>query len=310
MNTLSKIILSFFFLISFLFNSIILKAHNYIPIPEDSTVRWIMIFQYFDPGVCEETYLFNYRITGDTSINGMNYKKVNIENNLFIQNTAGIHGCGNPINGYIYAFRQDTVLKKCYLIPRDSINEQLIYDFSLQVNDTLSNPYFKSGLVIACQDSIPTLHSLDSVLIDNQYHLIQNIYCGDKVIEGIGWLTDPFMFGLTFYHLVCMKKDTSLLFLDPTYGFYCNWFPINIKSPENKSTVNFNISTITNEIQIECGQVISKIETFDLTGRKIFAADIQTSSFNLETFSFPDFIIMKVYLKDNTIIIKKLFLKQ
>jgi hypothetical protein len=269
-----------------------------------------MYNQYYDQGVCEETYLFNYRISGDTSLNGMNYKKVYAENNLLIQNNAGIHGCGYPVNnGYLYAFRQDTLVKKCYLIPRDSTNEQLIYDFSLQVNDTFRNPYFKPPAAFGCPDSIPILHGLDSVLIDNQYHLRQNFSCGDEVIEGIGWLSNPFMKDLTFYHLVCMKKDTELLYQNPGLGFYCNWIPLNIKPSNYISNIVFNVSIVNHEIQIVCDQIISKIETFDLTGRKIYAADNQTSSFNLETFSFPDFIIMKVFLKDNSIIIKKIFLK-
>ncbi len=307
MNNHSKIISTI--LISFLFNSIILKAHNYIPIPEDSTVRWVMYHDYYDQGVCEETNLFNYRIAGDTSINGTNYKKVYAENNILIQNSAGIHGCGYPINGYLHAFRQDTVLKKCYLVPRDSINEQLIYDFSLQVNDTLHNPYLKPPFVIGC-DSILTLHSLDSVLINNQYRLRQNFNCGDYIVEGIGWLTDPFMIGLTNYRFICMKKDTALLYMNFLgLSLYCSWLPTNIKIPDDKSHISIKTSIDRSEIQIVCDQIISNIETFDLTGRKIYAADNKTTSINLDTFSFPDFIIMKVLLKDNSIVIKKLFLK-
>ena len=299
-----------FLLFGLLFSFSKSEAHNYIPIPEDSTVRWIMYYQYYDQGWCEENYLFNYRLVGDTLINGENYKKVFVENIMLTQNTAGLIGCGQPIGGYLFAFRQDTLLKKCYVIPRDSINEQIIYDFSLQVNDTFRNFYFEFLFNNGCPDSIPTLHSLDSVSINNQNRLRQNFNCINYVIEGIGWLTDPFMFdkGIDI-HLVCMKEDTSLLYLDPNFGFYCNWFPINIKMPDDKSHLSVRTSIDGSEINIVCDQTISKIEIYDLIGRKIYSDDYENNSIELETFSFPDFIIMRIFLNDNSIITKKIILK-
>ena len=176
-----------FLLFGLLFSFSKSEAHNYIPIPEDSTVKWIMLYQYYDQFWCEEEYLFNYRILGDTSLYGTIYKKVIVENVLLIQNTAGIIGCASPFisNEFFCGFRQDTLLKKCYR-RNNSIYEYTIYDFSLQVNDTFHTFYFDSLFMNGCPDSIPTLHSLDSVLINNQYHLRQDFNCFYNVIEGIG----------------------------------------------------------------------------------------------------------------------------
>ena len=109
--------------------------------------------------------------------------------------------------------------------------------------------------------------------------------------------------------LVCVKKDTELVYLNPTVGFYCNWLPINIKSSNIQSNISINISIDRSAINITSQNTISRIQVFDLFGREIYMEDCNNNSINLQSFSFPDFIILKIFLMDNSIVTKKIIIK-
>ena len=48
---------------------------------------------------------------------------------------------GSPGLGYIGALRDDTVAPKVLIVPRDSISEVLLYDFSVEVGDTVDQAF-------------------------------------------------------------------------------------------------------------------------------------------------------------------------
>jgi hypothetical protein len=129
-------------------------SQAYHPIPEDSTVKWVVLNNYSDPGSCVEEHVFEYRMHGDTMINGLNHKKMYVENSHLVSHTTGSVGCSNPRqNGYWAAFRQDTLLKKAFLVLPGFSTDTLLYDFTLGENDTLRSYAFVDPLV-PCIDSL------------------------------------------------------------------------------------------------------------------------------------------------------------
>jgi len=144
----------------------------------DSAAVWNIHYSVhsplFWPDVSED---YSFIISGDTLINSQTYHKLIIP---YLQiNTPG--NCDVFFLGYQGAIRQDTLNKKEFIIsPYDSL-EQLLYDFNLQIGDSvrgfLETPF--SGDIV---------QSMDSVLIGNDYRkrwVLSGAYI-DNIIEGIG----------------------------------------------------------------------------------------------------------------------------
>ena len=77
----------------------------------------------------------------------------------------------------------------------------------------------------------------------------------------------------------------------------------------NANNTLINISNDGSEINISSQNTISRVEVFDLFGRKIYSDVYENNSIELETFSFPDFIILRIFLNDSSIFTKKIILK-
>lgn len=146
-----------------------------------------------------QEFKFIYYTSGDTIINTLNYKKVNyINDGLFM-------GVLTPLNQiftggtYNFAYRNDSLHKKVYIVPNDSAHEKLWYDFNLNVGDTLKGtystgmpPYYTSPGIMLKVDSI------DSMLVCGNYRKSFVCTCGgsgspfskEYLIEGMGFSTN------------------------------------------------------------------------------------------------------------------------
>lgn len=115
----------FFILLMFLGMS--LKMSSQIPeeFPE-SNARWINGVYYSNGSSFNLSYTINYCLTDeDTIINEQPY--------------AQLDTCEY---GYKGAMRADA--DRVYFVPKDSISEYLLYDFTAQVGDTIEDVYFES----------------------------------------------------------------------------------------------------------------------------------------------------------------------
>ena len=145
------------------------QATTYFPFPENNATwnfHWSLIGMYGD---YEENY--SITISGDTTINSLTYRKLITP----FANTISLRG-------YKGAFRQDIAAKKIYYVPRNETTEQLLYDFTLQVGDTVK------GYTQANLQQKDTIKSIDSVLVGNSYRkrwLVNSSY-NIYFIEGIG----------------------------------------------------------------------------------------------------------------------------
>jgi hypothetical protein len=120
---MKKIAFFLIFNFAFLFHS---KSQNYIAIP-DSGAKWIN-HNFIYPPNTPQSFYYIYTTNGtDTTINSINYFKL-------IWNT------NDPYYG---AMRNDS--GKVFILPKDSLNEYLAYDFTANVGDTIFNVYKDAG---------------------------------------------------------------------------------------------------------------------------------------------------------------------
>lgn len=159
-------------------------------------------------------YNYSYFLRGDTVINSYTYHKV-------YKSAGNAHEhClyGNFLNNwwtlteaYSGAFRQDTLLKQVYFIERGSSQECLLYDFSLQVGDTLFSNCVNWGVT-------NIVSSIDSVLVGNSFRKRINFSSTNySIIEGIGstaGLIEP-MFPFEYFgNLSCFSHGGQTIFPD------------------------------------------------------------------------------------------------
>lgn len=185
----------------------------YHPFP-DSNVVWN--FHYFmncfANGIGDQYY--SITISGDTLINSQSYHKLSTP---FVQSfSTGF--CGGVDIGYKGAIRQDTLNRKVFFIPPSNNTEQLLYDFNMQVGDTVE------GIIESLSSPKDTVQSIDSVLIDGSYRkrwIINSCY-EINFIEGIGSIyglfeTSPGCINdLANFWITCFQQNEVTLYPNPS----------------------------------------------------------------------------------------------
>lgn len=151
-------------------------AQQYRPIP-DSNAVWDIVF-FRDPAFPDLPPYhshFKYSIKGDTILDNFLYSKIF---RTFI-NTQ----CSNDTSISLYGFvRNDVINKKVYYYSINNSAEELLYNFDLQIGDTLQGTVFLNGnWTVGVIDSIPVhdvFHKRYEILINNNslgYYLIEGI---------------------------------------------------------------------------------------------------------------------------------------
>jgi hypothetical protein len=155
--------------------SIATKAQTYYPFPTN-TGYWSA--QYFDD-FHEPTNGFSVtKLDGDTVINTQSYKK--LKTNCYGSSTF-------LVCGYLGAFREEN--KFIYFVPKDSVNEVVLYNFNLQLGDTVFYPYSLWNPDMANDTFI--VSNIDSILCaDGNYHKQYTIGLA-TIIEGVGSNSSP-----------------------------------------------------------------------------------------------------------------------
>lgn len=230
-----------------------------------------------------------YSLNGDTLIEGFKYSKLFKSYEQYEFDSLAL----SYYKVYNGALRTDTNYNKVYFIPVDSTNEFLLYDFNLQVGDTIPVWHNEFSGVI-------TVKSIDTILVNNlglkrfemNYDNHRDPIFGDFIIEGIGSIKD----------LIRIENQ-----LEGTKGFLCfTNVQTGFKYPEDCNNsmlaINNNESSVNNSISISpnpCNNYFSLslegidtghhwIVMVDLNGKKVFSTQIsnknqQISTNNLES---------------------------
>ncbi len=230
----------------------------YHPFP-DSNAIWNVYAHSYDPGPpfpCDEVGQYSYYMNGDTLINALVYHRIFVP---FIDTTlAQPFSCFGqyPNTGYIGSIRQDTVSKQVWVILRDSSNERLLYDFSLNIGDTLHTINFDGSEV-----DFPIL-TIDSILIDGNF---RKTYINNAVsiIEGIGSNRGLFETGSSGFssswQLTCFQQNGNSIY--PSSGTTCNL----ITHTNELSKLNSKLLIYPNPFDEFCTVYYSNFESSEST---------------------------------------------
>ena len=106
---------------------------------------------------------YQYTYDGDTIINSHVYKKILKDGIIFSQ----ICYPETPL-GYQGAFREDTIAKKAYLVLPGDTADSLLYDFNLQIGDTIKTVLHSMSIwANSCTPYV--VDAIDSQLIGSSY---------------------------------------------------------------------------------------------------------------------------------------------
>jgi hypothetical protein len=259
------------------------QTNVYHPFP-DSNVVWVEATENgaHPPCIIYEDY--NLFFNGDTIIGSYTYKKL-------LKSGHTYSNCPPP--GWYYYnqqckfFRQDSSLKKVFLFINGK--DSLLYDFNLNVGDTLASSYINFfGL-------INVVEKVDSVLIGPSYHKRfwitesnQNNYA--SIIEGIGSTLglfnplDPQGYYPVTTNLLCVQINNKSVFPDSSY----NCSLVGIKEVE-KNNLPFSISPNPSSgiFTLTSSKNISVIEVSDVLGNCILKSSIKNSSTEIDLSSKP-----------------------
>lgn len=242
-------------------------------------INYTLVMGMCPPALATITDDYSIIIPGDTTINSTTYHKLFIP---YIQHSPA--SCpASETAGYKGGIREDVVSKKVYIIPPSGSSEQLLYDFSMQVGDTLKG-YLTNGW------SIPhKVTSIDSVLVGSSYRkrwtvtAMSSTYpSAFKIIEGVGshyGLLKVLTGGVSDYpniNIVCFKQNGQPLY--PSNATICNLITsVNsyssttdqIKISPNPANDQLSITMTTDEAII--------VSIYDLTGKKVLRSTFNKS---------------------------------
>lgn len=214
---MKKILFLFIVLSNFLYSN----AQTYQPFLLENSAWREHYFQY--QGQCSN---YQYYSGNDTIIGVYKYFKIFQSGVVYINSEICSNIVQSSFSGYYKgALREDTLNKKIWFLEADSTNEKLLYDFNLEIGDTLAPTFTNDTTKI-----INSVSSIDSILVGSMYHKKYGITATSDfgptsndylfLIEGIGstygllgLLIPPFESGTT---LLCFKNKGKTVFPDTT----------------------------------------------------------------------------------------------
>ncbi len=270
------------------------QSNVYHPFPEGNAVWNINYFLNCNwAGIANENY--SIEIANDTLINLVTYhtlKTYYIES--FSTGTCG--SLGGPVYIYRGAIRQDTSLKKVFIVPPDSTNEELLYDFNLTVGDTVRG-YLEPYPNLALSDVVI---SIDTIMLGSEYRKrwMINQSFNISMIEGIGW-----SFGLIQpspqnvidgpgYFLSCFSENGVPLY--PDSNSICNLINTVNKFEPEKSILEVFPNPNSGAFTIKSNSTdLSKIEIYNSFGQLVLTNKMHSDNdFTFNTFAKGLFFII------------------
>lgn len=155
-------------------NCDIINPHNQYKI--ERTSSWKISKSRLDEPDYYETY--QYLITGDTVISGLNYFTLIKRYNRLSQNEEGKYSVRINETEFVGSIRDKE--NKYYFVPKGSLTEELLYDFNLKTGDQVQGKIYKGE------------HVLDvSAILDNRkIFYLGNDHYSKRIIAGIGSVKD------------------------------------------------------------------------------------------------------------------------
>ena len=176
------------------------QNHEYIEFPDSNTI-WHFEYNWISFLGNSTYYYYSIMICGDTLINERAYK------------TLVSDSCN--ADGFTGAFREDKMKRLVYYVPRNDSIEQLLYDFNMQVGDTVKG-YLETEII-----NPDIVQAIDSIQIGSRYHkrwLINPSY-SIYLIEGVGSTYGLVEYSIQHtdgpdFSLFCFQQNDQTLYPD------------------------------------------------------------------------------------------------
>lgn len=231
-------------------------------------------------------------VNGDTTINGLQYKKYyNADSNF-----------SNPF--YLAALREDVTTQKVFAFhPTDSV-ERILYDFSATAGDTVESQSIFANMNSANQPLTFKVLAVDSISILGNYHkrLKVKSLCESQPIEdywvaGIGsvsaGLFDAGMYGfcgaICFSAppvLLCYERDGNLLFDNPTYD-NCIEYPLGTTELEQEIGVSIYPNPTSVIVTITSKEPIDNYSIYTINNQLILSKNNNTNFVEVSFANLP-----------------------
>ena len=215
--------------------------------------------------------MYQYTIGGDTVINSQDYK-------ILIK--TGYSPCNHTTNlgpPYVGAFRDDTVAQKVYFVPPDSLNEQVLFDFSLHVGDTIKG-YLYNGYT--------TVSNIDTVVlggIARRRFEYSTISINPYYIEGIGnlcGLFQPLDLMDEGYLLVCFTHNGITIYPDSLQSCL---LVDEVQDFQQTTRIEITPNPFSSQLKISAqNDLIKAVLVYDVTGNLILKQNCSDYSVSLK----------------------------
>ena len=178
---------------------------------------------------------------------------------------------GSSTWDFIGHIREDTIARKVYFLHIDSINEHLLYDFTLNVGDTL-----KSTLTTYCL--YPTVTEIDSILINGDYRKRWTFNDGGcvwngQIIEGIGSTMGLLIPMINFEwggHLNCFSEENVNMYSQDNTTCPLPLITGITNSKKQYSNLTISPNPAKNSITIsQTEPTFNKYEIYSLNGKLV-----------------------------------------
>jgi hypothetical protein len=266
-------------------------SQNYFPFPKDSSF-WSQREYYNDgTGIIENIHTINFE--GDSLINGYSYNKLYSSGTENIYNQFGGLISSTPVNRHLYTLLREDSSK--HIFEYSSGQEQLIYDFNLELNDTLDYTAYRYILAEGTYVSV-----VDSILIGTEYHKRFHLSVVNlatdyiALIEGVGSSFGLLNFtGPSFEQykvLNCFRNADGEIIFDSSYCSY-----VSVPKIDFSEFISIFPNPSSQSIFVETkGIIIEKISVLDIygnqqnytnefnNGNQIYISDLNSGIYFLE----------------------------
>lgn len=185
-------------------------SQTYHPLVEEDTY-W-EIFECNSQNLCIVDAGYRYFFKGDTVINSHQYKILRA--NHFSQLTSpppcyhwAVDTTTSTIRGFL---REDTLARKVFILNQGSGNlDEILFDFTLNIGDTLHSTYTGQGEILVIDTIVNTTLINGEIrrkwILTNGHSYIESIGGSEQfyypLITGLGW----------WYSLSCVNKNNTQL---------------------------------------------------------------------------------------------------
>lgn len=249
------------------FTTLSLKAQTsvYKPFPESNAI-WNFQSYISCPSIVSFTENYSITITEDTVINSQIYHKLSVPAVIKSYDTTI---CNHVSLGYKGAFRQDVLNKKVFFMSPSSNTESLLYDFNIEVGDTIK------GLTASYTD---TVFSIDSVLVGSSYHKRWNFNqeFNISLIEGVGLtyglieLSPGNAIGnFPYFNITCFSNNNISLY--PNSSINCELITSLNKTDNHFNQIKIFPNPSTGALKVCFDKInITEIRITDIFGNMVF----------------------------------------